>query len=1015
MGINTYGQLGNGSTTTRSTPVQTATGVAAVAAGYAHTLFVKTDGTLWAMGLNSSGQLGDGSFTNRTTPVLIATGVASVAAGYAHTLFVKTDGTLWATGLNSSGQLGDGSTANRTTPVQIATGAAAVAVGGAHTLFVKTDGSLWATGYNISGQLGDGSTTSRSTPVQIATGVAAVSAGYWHTLFVKTDGTLWAMGINTYGQLGNGSTTTRSTPVQSATGVASVSAGDFHTLFAKTDGTLWAMGLNSSGQLGDGSTANRSTPVQSAIGVASVSAGATHTLFVKTDGSLWAMGLNSSGQLGDGTTTTRTTPVPIASGIVAAAAGGSHSLILFGPEGILAPPQLTVPTITWPTPSAITYGTTLSAAQLNATASVPGSFTYLPVAGTLLDAGTHTLTASFTPTDTSTYTTASATRQLEVNKTASTISWPTPANLIYGTSLSSTQLNATADVAGSFTYSPAAGAVLDAGNRTLSVMFTPTDSANYQGASTTRSLFVDKASASITLSNLTAAYTGSPRVASATTSPVGLGVTFTYDGSSTAPTTPGSYAVVATINDFNYAGSASGTLEIVAPPSVTLDSADQAVNEDGSLTLTASASGQPPFTFQWLKDGQPIGGATDSSLTLSQADASSAGSYTVRVTNPGGSTTSSPTTVSVNLKPAISGQGSTVNVPIGPDMQLSVDITAGTPPFTIQWKKDGVDIPNANSPTLTPTGPGEYEVYISNFAGQGSVKFILQGPPFVFSFADKVVAPGVTIEFTTQFLARSPVELQWLRNGVPIPGATDDVLTVENVQLGNLGLYSLRVRDPFGETTKSATLKFSQQITFNPLPDVAQSATPIALSATASSGLAVTFFAYDLDQAGNVVTPLNWGEGVVVAQQAGNEFYAAAASVERRFRVISRYETWMPENFTESELTDPAISGSEADPDSDGLSNFFEYALGLNPRQATTAPLPTVGMIDGFWTYLYQRPVDRLDVTYQVEVSRDLSIWLTSGFVPIKQSDDGVEETWRTQYITEDTLPVFFRLKVSRQ
>jgi alpha-tubulin suppressor-like RCC1 family protein len=103
-------------------------------------MFVKTDGTLWAMGYNNYGQLGDGTTTNRSTPAQVATGVAQVAAGSSHTLFVKTDGTLEATGSNGSGQLGDGTTTNRSTPVQVATGVAQVAdqvaAGSSHSVWV---------------------------------------------------------------------------------------------------------------------------------------------------------------------------------------------------------------------------------------------------------------------------------------------------------------------------------------------------------------------------------------------------------------------------------------------------------------------------------------------------------------------------------------------------------------------------------------------------------------------------------------------------------------------------------------------------------------------------------------------------------------------------------------------------------------------------------------------------------------------------------------------------------------
>jgi alpha-tubulin suppressor-like RCC1 family protein len=245
--------------------------IRAVAAGGNNTLYVKSDGTLWAMGSNDYGQLGDGTTTGRSTAVQVATGVASVSAGGYHSLYVKTDGTLWAMGLNGSGQLGDGTTTRRLTPVQVATGVASVSTslasgvsdfygGNGHTLYVKTDGTLWAMGRNQYGQLGDGTTTGRSTAVQVATGVASVTAGPDHTLYVKTDGTLWAMGYNQYYQLGDGTATNRSTPVPMALGATSASARTLQTYYVKTDGTLWAMGLNSEGQLGDGTTTDRRTP-----------------------------------------------------------------------------------------------------------------------------------------------------------------------------------------------------------------------------------------------------------------------------------------------------------------------------------------------------------------------------------------------------------------------------------------------------------------------------------------------------------------------------------------------------------------------------------------------------------------------------------------------------------------------------------------------------------------------------------------------------------------------------------
>src|SRR5207342_1814054 len=127
---------------------------------------------------------------------------------------------------------------------------------------------------------------------------------------------------------------------------------------------------------------------------------------------------------------------------------------------------------------------------------------YSPVAGTVLNAGpAQTLSVTFTPTDAANYTGATATTAITVLKATSTISWSAPADITYGTALSTTQLNATANVPGSFVYAPVAGTVLNAGaGQTLSVTFTPTDATNYTGATATTTITVLKATSTITWS-----------------------------------------------------------------------------------------------------------------------------------------------------------------------------------------------------------------------------------------------------------------------------------------------------------------------------------------------------------------------------------------------------------------------------------------------------------------------------------------------------------------------------------
>ncbi len=160
LGDNEYGQLGDGSTNDAGSPEIVSSNVVAVAAGTYHSLFVTADGTLWSMGHDECGQLGDGSTTDTNLPVSVASNVVAVAAGGDHSLFVKSDGTLWAMGRGNYGQLGNHSTSLTTsTPVNVASNVVAVAAGADHSLFVTADGTAWAMGYNNDGQLGLGTKT----------------------------------------------------------------------------------------------------------------------------------------------------------------------------------------------------------------------------------------------------------------------------------------------------------------------------------------------------------------------------------------------------------------------------------------------------------------------------------------------------------------------------------------------------------------------------------------------------------------------------------------------------------------------------------------------------------------------------------------------------------------------------------------------------------------------------------------------------------------------------------------
>jgi len=277
----------------------------AVSAGSLHSAALTADGEVWAWGGNAFGQLGDGSVTTRLTPVSVLTGVVSIAASERHTLAAKADGTVWSWGTAANGRLGNGgSSGNVQTPTQVSslTNIVQVAAGREHSLVLKSDGTVWSFGSNADGQLGDGTTTQRQSPVAVTglTGIVAIAAGRDASYALQTDsagaGTVWAWGANNVGQLGDGSNFPRTTPTKviglsNATSVSSSFGSD--TAFAVTaDGHVHGWGSNNKGQLGQGEAGDQVTAVVLPVvaGVRLAAAGADHALALDANARTWAWG-----------------------------------------------------------------------------------------------------------------------------------------------------------------------------------------------------------------------------------------------------------------------------------------------------------------------------------------------------------------------------------------------------------------------------------------------------------------------------------------------------------------------------------------------------------------------------------------------------------------------------------------------------------------------------------------------------------------------------------------------------
>ena len=326
-GANNRGQIGDNTTTNRSSPIQIFGGGVnwEYCFGGVYTSGgLKTDGSLWLWGWNDSGQLADNTTSDKSSPiqtVTAGTNWSSADLGQKFGAGVKTDGTLWTWGSNPAGQLGDNTITNKSSPVQTVTFGnnwSQVSCGYRHAAAIKTDGTLWLWGLNNYGQLGTNLGNNTSSPVQTISGGnnwKQVECGDYETYAIKTDGTLWCWGYNAVGNLGDNTTTNRSSPVQTitrGTNWRSVSERSVTVAAIKTDGTLWLWGYNNVGQLGDNTKTHRSSPVQTISGGNNwkqVACIFYNTGAIKTDGTLWLWGQNAYGQLGDNTTTHRSSPV----------------------------------------------------------------------------------------------------------------------------------------------------------------------------------------------------------------------------------------------------------------------------------------------------------------------------------------------------------------------------------------------------------------------------------------------------------------------------------------------------------------------------------------------------------------------------------------------------------------------------------------------------------------------------------------------------------------------------------
>lgn len=442
-----------------------------------------------------------------------------------------------------------------------------------------------------------------------------------------------------------------------------------------------------------------------------------------------------------------------------------------------------------------------------------------------------------------------------------------------------------------------------------------------------QTITVSKATATVNLSGLSATYDGSAKSATVSTTPNGLTVAVTYDGNSTAPTNAGTYAVAATVNSTTYSGSASGSL-VIAKAAQTITFAGPGTQALGAapITLSATTSSNLPVSFS-LVSGP---------ATLNQNTLTLTGTGTVVVT---------------------ASQAGDANYNAATDVTRSFSVTAATATVTL-----------------------------------GSLSATYDGSP---KSATATTSPvGLSVAFTYDGSATAPT----------VPGTYAVVATITDPAYA-------------GSATGTLTIdKASQTISFSAPTATAYTPEPIALDGTASSGLSVSYTVVSGPGtiSGSTLTLTGPGTLVVRVSQAGNALYNAAPDVTVTVEVLAGFDGWRAEKFNLDELANPAISGPNGSATNDGFTNLVKYALGLDPHVPASSAVTAVTTTSTDWVFSYVRPSSTIDITYEVEVSQDMTTWTSVGVAHVQAAVNGANETWTASYPLASAPRLFFRLKISR-
>jgi alpha-tubulin suppressor-like RCC1 family protein len=373
-----YGQIGNGSLESPTSPVAVAQGemptgatIRQIAVGSNFTCAVASDDKAYCWGNGTSGRLGNGTTDDKSTPVAVSQGAMPAGAtirqlviGNTHACAIASDNKAYCWGSGGSGRLGNASSSNRETPVAVSQGAIPagataqwIAAGDNHTCLIASDSKAYCWGSGANGALGNGDIINYNVPVAVSQGAIPagvtflkLSAGGAMSCAIASDNKAYCWGANTAGYLGNGNEIDQTAPVAVVQGqmppgatIQQISSYDHHTCVVASDSKAYCWGSGSYGRLGYGSSSSIESPVavvqgEMPVGLTfvEVSAGQDHTCAIGSNGKAYCWGLNGHGQLGNASLTNADSPSQVIP-IYASVSVAQSSYRLYGPSSSTSP------------------------------------------------------------------------------------------------------------------------------------------------------------------------------------------------------------------------------------------------------------------------------------------------------------------------------------------------------------------------------------------------------------------------------------------------------------------------------------------------------------------------------------------------------------------------------------------------------------------------------------------------------------------------------------------------------